>query len=143
MSYQLINLPIYEQIANSIYFYNSAPCNMFWHLRQCNMEVIKQHVRNWCEANEQTVIEYYHEPGKNEKRHLQLMLTFNGMPLSKYQLLKWLESIEDNISTRQLKDTLLTKAIDLQESYVKLDHIVRDLALSIAHDQPQYVNTKP
>lgn len=142
MSYSLIDLPVFEQVANAVYHYNSAPKNMFWCLRGASMDVIKQHVTNWCEANEQTCIGYYHEPGKNEKRQLKLNLLFNSLPLTRYQLIKWLESIINNISTVQLTNTLLSTTVELLGSYQILDHIIRDLALSIVHDNPMYVNAK-
>lgn len=143
MSYQLIELSIFEQVANSVYFYNAAPRNMFLHLHGCSMETIKEHVRNWCNANEQTYLNFYKEWDKNEKRHLKISLNFNSMPLTRHQLLKWLESIKDNITTKVLRDSIYTHHNELIESYNKLTHIIHSLALSIAHDHPQYLNAKP
>lgn len=143
MSYHLIDLPVYEQTANAVYYYNSAPHNMFWCLHGRSMETIKDHVRNWCNANEQTYLNYYKEWDKNEKRHLKLSLTVNSLPLTRHQLIKWLEAIINNISPKQLRDSLDISADELIKSYNMLNHIIHELALSIVHDHPMYVNAKP
>lgn len=143
MSYSLIDLPVYEQVANSVYFYSVAPRNMFLELHGRSMEVIKQHVKNWCDANEQTYLDFYQEWDKNEKRHLKLSIYFNSMPLTRYQLIKYLESIKGNITPKVLKDSLQTHHDELIKSYNLLRNIIHHLALSIVHDHPMYVNAKP